>query len=87
MHQTILFSACESKNVEVIKYLISLNAFDLSTLDHDNIYIAIICNTILHEACKYGSIDIIKYLVSLNEIDINSKNIFLFANNISDNLN
>ena len=61
-----LHNAVKSGNLEIIKFLCSLDA-DVTIVDANG-------NTVLHLAALYGYKNIFDFIVSLKKIDINSKN-------------
>lgn len=84
-----MFPACKSGNIDLVKYLVSLDkiniksksitffnfnsVFNSRNLRNSQIFFN---KTILHLACKSGNIDLVRYIVSLGKIKVSSQKVF-----------
>lgn len=87
--KTILHFAIEENNLELVKFLIKSEVFDITSksLFQGISQLIFFYSTALNYACLKGNLDIIKYLISLNIYDIKSNDIsFFFIHRVFINL-
>ena len=67
---------CKSGNLDLIKYLLSLNEFDIDPRDIFfllSMFLDFFYSVILSYACKSGNPELVKYMLSLSQHDVNTK--------------
>lgn len=68
----MLKNAIQSNNINLVKYIFTLNQIDIKGK-----YLDI---SILASACQRGNINFVKFLISLDKFNLNHKDVFIYLN-------
>lgn len=71
-NEIMLKNAIQSNNINLVKYIFTLNQIDIKGK-----YLDI---SILASACQRGNINFVKFLISLDKFNLNHKDVFIYLN-------